>query len=104
MERLRTVILASALMQQPFKLCEVSQLLNDTQYWQQHIDSASKQCFKVSYKDNFRGQQCQFKCRTNLGCLRRLFRVTIINASHLKRIDPTLQIFVIQYQCLIQIL
>ncbi|CAL6060267.1 Hypothetical_protein [Hexamita inflata] len=24
------------------------------------------------------GQQCQFKCRTNLGCLRRLFRVTII--------------------------
>ncbi|CAL5997831.1 Hypothetical_protein [Hexamita inflata] len=31
-----------------------------------------------SYKDNFRGQQCQFKCRTNLGCLRRLFRVTIL--------------------------
>ncbi|CAL6005499.1 Hypothetical_protein [Hexamita inflata] len=26
---------------------------------------------------NFRGQQCQFKCRTNLGCVRRLFRVTI---------------------------
>ncbi|CAL6062514.1 Hypothetical_protein [Hexamita inflata] len=24
------------------------------------------------------GQQCQFKCRTNLGCLRRLFRVTIL--------------------------
>ncbi|CAL6103097.1 Hypothetical_protein [Hexamita inflata] len=22
-----------------------------------------------SYIDNFRGQQCQFKCRTNLGCL-----------------------------------
>ncbi|CAL6039135.1 Hypothetical_protein [Hexamita inflata] len=33
---------------------------------------------KDSYKDNFRGQQCQFKCRTNLGCLRRLFRVTIL--------------------------
>ncbi|CAL6003334.1 Hypothetical_protein [Hexamita inflata] len=25
-----------------------------------------------------RGQQCQFKCRTNLGCLRSLFRVTIL--------------------------
>ncbi|CAL5978921.1 Hypothetical_protein [Hexamita inflata] len=23
-------------------------------------------------------KQCQFKCRTNLGCLRRLFRVTIL--------------------------
>ncbi|CAL5992323.1 Hypothetical_protein [Hexamita inflata] len=33
---------------------------------------------KDSYKDNFRGHQCQFKCRTNLGCLRRLFRVTIL--------------------------
>ncbi|CAL6079154.1 Hypothetical_protein [Hexamita inflata] len=33
---------------------------------------------KESYKDNFRGQQCQFKQRTNLGCLRRLFRVTIL--------------------------
>ncbi|CAL5998559.1 Hypothetical_protein [Hexamita inflata] len=33
---------------------------------------------KDSYKDNFRGQQCQFKCGTNLGCLRRLFRVTIL--------------------------
>ncbi|CAL6008341.1 Hypothetical_protein [Hexamita inflata] len=30
------------------------------------------------YQDNFQGQQCQFKCRTNLGCLRRLFRVTIL--------------------------
>ncbi|CAL6017900.1 Hypothetical_protein [Hexamita inflata] len=27
---------------------------------------------------NFRGQQCQFKCRTNLGCLRRLFRVAVL--------------------------
>ncbi|CAL6042519.1 Hypothetical_protein [Hexamita inflata] len=33
---------------------------------------------KDCYKDIFRGQQCQFKCRTNLGCLRRLFRVTIL--------------------------
>ncbi|CAL6015423.1 Hypothetical_protein [Hexamita inflata] len=33
---------------------------------------------KDCYKDNFRDQQCQFKCRTNLGCLRRLFRVTIL--------------------------
>ncbi|CAL6058150.1 Hypothetical_protein [Hexamita inflata] len=33
---------------------------------------------KDSYKDNFQSQQCQFKCRTNLGCLRRLFRVTIL--------------------------
>ncbi|CAL6059594.1 Hypothetical_protein [Hexamita inflata] len=31
---------------------------------------------KESYKDNF--LQCWFKCRTNLGCLRRLFRVTIL--------------------------
>ncbi|CAL6037280.1 Hypothetical_protein [Hexamita inflata] len=39
--------MVSALMQSPFKLCEVSQLLNDTQYWQQHIDSAPRWCFKV---------------------------------------------------------
>ncbi|CAL5990932.1 Hypothetical_protein [Hexamita inflata] len=37
----------STLVQLRFNLWEVSQLLNDTQHWQQHIDSAPRWCFKV---------------------------------------------------------
>ncbi|CAL5996569.1 Hypothetical_protein [Hexamita inflata] len=46
-EWLWILIAVSNLVQLRFNLWEVSQLLNGTQHWQQHIDSAPRWCFKV---------------------------------------------------------